>query len=152
MHQRVHVGYYLLAFGHTEWPVWETALHQMTMFCYRGTAWPCWLQGVPLHQLCRLGPGPSGGKGDVGIRFGQGRGDGGGCRVEWGTQGDSLEQSIQRKREGEGGNGELCGGLVPSLPVQGDGGCMGTGPCRGCRTRQKSRVISWAANFLKCLL
>lgn len=71
-----------------------------------------------------------------------GQGDGGGCRVEWGTPSDSLEQSIQRKREGEGGSGELCGGLVPSLPVQGDGGCMGTGSCRGCRTRQKSRVIS----------
>lgn len=115
MHQRVCVGYYLLAFGHTEWPVWELALHQMTMFCYRGTAWPCRLQGVPHHQLCRLGPGPSGGTGDVGSRFGQGRGTvgaagwSGGLRVTlW------SRASKERGREKEEAGSFVGGWCLPS--------------------------------------
>lgn len=33
---------------------------------------------------------------------GAGQGHGGGCRVEWGTWDNPLEQSVQRKRAGEG--------------------------------------------------
>lgn len=131
---------------------------RMTVFCYWGTAWPCRL--LPPTSAVGHSPSPAvpawtGAQRRRGGRWQQvwaGQGDGGDCRVEWGTRGNSLEQSIQRKKEGEGESGKLWGGLVPSLPVQGDGGGTGTGWCRGFRTWQKSRVISWAANFLKCLL
>lgn len=155
MHHHVCVGYYLLVFGHTEWPVWEICLPHNDNW---GISWPRRL--LPPTSTTGHSPSPAvlAGTGAQQRReagwqqVGAGQGDGGGCRVEWGTRGTSLEQNVQRKREGEGESGKLCGGLVPSLPVRGDGVGMGIGWGRGCRTRQKSRVISWASNFLKHLL